>query len=210
MCLFPPSGHRCRVQVRAGGSVARLCGSEALAARDLKEGRQTTHPELVLFRGWGTVQQHAAHDPAGRDLQPLVDLVDRTAPRPILAAVNQLTELLQRCRSGVRTALAIDVMRLGLDRSRRKIRHDFGRAMLRLADARAAAWTRLRVFSVGVSSCRGLCSMPVARGRRPGRRGWPGWGRLGVRGCGGCGWRSGRGPGPAGRVRVTAAGLLGR
>jgi hypothetical protein len=74
----------------------------------------------------------------------------------------QLTsELLQRCRSRVRTALAIDVMRLGLHRDRRKIRQDFSRAMPRSTGARAAARARLRVFSVGVSSCRGLRLMPV-------------------------------------------------
>ena len=59
----------------------------ALAARDLKEGRRTTHPELLLFPSWGELQDYAAHDPAGRDLQPLVDLVDTHGTDAILTAV---------------------------------------------------------------------------------------------------------------------------
>lgn len=77
---------------------------------------------------------------------------------PDLDAVN---ELLQRCRSRVGTALAIDVMRLGLQRDLRKICQDFRRATPRSTGARVAARERLRVFSVGVSSFRGLCLMPV-------------------------------------------------
>ena len=59
--------------VGGGGALRAL----ALAAGDLKDGRRTAHPELVLFPTWGAVQDYAAHDPAGGDLQPLVDLVDR-------------------------------------------------------------------------------------------------------------------------------------
>ncbi|MEW2810974.1 UvrD-helicase domain-containing protein [Streptomyces massasporeus] len=62
----------------------------AQAARDLKEGRRTLHPELVLFPTWGELQDYAAHDPAGRDLQPFVDLVDTHGPVAILAAVARL------------------------------------------------------------------------------------------------------------------------
>ncbi|MFJ6900666.1 UvrD-helicase domain-containing protein [Streptomyces hokutonensis] len=62
----------------------------ALAARDLKDGRRTTHPELLLFPSWGELQDYAAHDPAGRDLQPLVGLVDTHGTDAILAAVAQL------------------------------------------------------------------------------------------------------------------------
>ncbi|MFI9262212.1 UvrD-helicase domain-containing protein [Streptomyces sioyaensis] len=80
----------------ADHSVALVGGGEslralALAARDLKEGRRTHHPELVLFTSWGDLQDYAGHDPAGRDLQPLVDLVDKHGTDAILAAVNQLT-----------------------------------------------------------------------------------------------------------------------
>ncbi|MBY8846672.1 UvrD-helicase domain-containing protein [Streptomyces sp. SP2-10] len=80
----------------AGHQVALAGGGESLqalaqAARDLKEGRRTHHPELVLFPCWGDLQDYAAHDPAGRDLQPLVNLVDTHGTDAILAAVNQLT-----------------------------------------------------------------------------------------------------------------------
>jgi hypothetical protein len=77
----------CRVAlVEVGESLRAL----ALAARDLKDGRRTTHPELVLFPSWGELQDYAAHDPAGRDLQPLVDLVDTHGTDAILAAVARL------------------------------------------------------------------------------------------------------------------------
>lgn len=79
----------------AGYQVGLVGGGEslralALAARELKEGRRTSHPELVLFTSWGDLQDYAAHDPAGRDLQPLADLVDVHGTDAILAAVAQL------------------------------------------------------------------------------------------------------------------------
>lgn len=81
------AGHRVAL-TRGGHTLAAL----ALAARDLKEGRRTTHPELVLFSSWGEVQDYAAYDPAGGDLQPFVDLVDTHGPDDILAAVDELTD----------------------------------------------------------------------------------------------------------------------
>ena len=78
-----------RTALVGGGAALRAL---ALAARDLKEGRRTAHPELVLFPAWGAVQDYASHDPAGGDLQPLVDLVDRHGTEAILAAVDQLDE----------------------------------------------------------------------------------------------------------------------
>lgn len=53
-------------------------------------------------------------------------------------------------------ALAIDVMRLGLHRDLRKMRQVLRCATPRSTGARAADSARLRVFSVGVSSCKGL------------------------------------------------------
>jgi superfamily I DNA/RNA helicase len=47
---------------------------------------------LVLFPTWGAVQDYAAHDPAGGDLQPLVDLVDRHGTDAILAAIARLDD----------------------------------------------------------------------------------------------------------------------
>lgn len=73
---------------RGGQQLAAL----AIAARDLKDGRRTSHPELLLFATWGELQDYAAYDPAGGDLQPFVDLVDTHGPEAILAAVDQLTE----------------------------------------------------------------------------------------------------------------------
>ncbi|MET9878886.1 UvrD-helicase domain-containing protein [Actinacidiphila glaucinigra] len=76
-----------RVALAGGGAALRAL---ALAARDLQDGRRTSHPELVLFTSWGQLQDYAEHDPAGSDLQPLVDLVDYHGTDAILAAVNRL------------------------------------------------------------------------------------------------------------------------
>ncbi|MBY8864514.1 UvrD-helicase domain-containing protein [Streptomyces sennicomposti] len=73
--------------VGGGGSLRSL----ALAARQLKEGRRTNHPELVLFPTWGTVQDYAAYDPCGRDLQPLVDLIDTHGTQAVLTALSRLS-----------------------------------------------------------------------------------------------------------------------
>ncbi|WP_063729434.1 UvrD-helicase domain-containing protein [Streptomyces sp. RTd22] len=78
-----------RVALARGG---HTLSALAFAARDLKEGRPTAHPELVLFASWGEVQEYAEHDPAGRDLQPFVDLVDTHGSDAILAAVDKLTD----------------------------------------------------------------------------------------------------------------------
>ncbi|WP_198357380.1 UvrD-helicase domain-containing protein [Streptomyces fildesensis] len=79
------AGHR--TALVGGGNPLRAL---ALAARDLKDGRATTHPELVLFPTWGAVQDYAAHDPSGSDLQALVDLIDRHGTDQILDAVGRL------------------------------------------------------------------------------------------------------------------------
>lgn len=46
----------------------------------------------MLFASWGDLQDYTAYDPAGRDLQPFVDLVDTHGPDAILDAVSQLAE----------------------------------------------------------------------------------------------------------------------
>ena len=66
--------------------------------------------------------------------------------------VKRIYELFQRCRSRVRTAAAIDVIRFGLHRDLRKMRQDFSRATPRSTGARAADSARLAVCWVGVSS----------------------------------------------------------
>ncbi|MFF4234041.1 UvrD-helicase domain-containing protein [Streptomyces sp. NPDC001820] len=76
-----------RVALAGGGGSLRAL---ATAARDLKEGRRTWHPELLLFPSWGELQDYAEHDPAGGDLKPFVDLIDQHGPEAILAAVDQL------------------------------------------------------------------------------------------------------------------------
>ncbi|MFJ6726654.1 UvrD-helicase domain-containing protein [Streptomyces sp. NPDC091281] len=77
------------VALVGGGQTLRAL---ALAARDLKEGRRTAHPELVLFASWGDLQDYAAYDPAGKDLQPLVDLIDQHGTEAILNAVDRLSD----------------------------------------------------------------------------------------------------------------------
>lgn len=81
------AGHRV-VLPRGGQTLTGL----ALAAQDLKEGRRTSHPELALFSSWGELQDYANYDPAGRDLQPFVELLDTHGPQPIIAAVGALTD----------------------------------------------------------------------------------------------------------------------
>jgi hypothetical protein len=76
-----------RVDLAGGGDSLRAL---AQAARELKKGRRTHHPELILFPSWGDLQDYAVHDPAGRDLQPLVNLVDTHGTDAILAAVDRL------------------------------------------------------------------------------------------------------------------------
>lgn len=76
-----------RVALAGGGESLR---SLARAADDLREGRRTSHPELLLFPTWGDLQDYAGNDPAGGDLQPLVDLVDTHGTDAILNAVHRL------------------------------------------------------------------------------------------------------------------------
>lgn len=64
----------------------------ALAARDLKQGRRTVHPELLLFSTWEQVQHYAQDDPDGRDLQPLVDVIDAHGVDVVLDTLNRLTD----------------------------------------------------------------------------------------------------------------------
>jgi hypothetical protein len=66
--------------------------SLALAAQDLKNGRRTTHPELLLFSSWGEVQDYAEHDPDGRDLLPFVDVIDEHGVDVVLDVISRLSE----------------------------------------------------------------------------------------------------------------------
>ncbi|MEU6332011.1 UvrD-helicase domain-containing protein [Streptomyces sp. NPDC047049] len=74
--------------VGGGGALAAL----AKAASDLKEGRRTSHPELVLFKNWADLQEYVTYDPAGHDLAPLVDVIDEYGADVILDAVSRLDD----------------------------------------------------------------------------------------------------------------------
>ncbi|MFJ5592431.1 UvrD-helicase domain-containing protein [Streptomyces noursei] len=83
-------------QLEANLRVALAGGGEALsalarAAHDLTSGRRTAHPELVLFETWAELREYAEFDPAGRDLLPLVELVDDHGADAVLRAMEQLS-----------------------------------------------------------------------------------------------------------------------
>ncbi|MGW5677909.1 UvrD-helicase domain-containing protein [Streptomyces sp. NPDC003860] len=84
---FLATGHA--VALVGGGQALRALAS---AARDLQAGRRTSHPELVLFTTWGDLQDYAEHDPAGRDLQPFVDLVGQHGTDTLLRAADLLVD----------------------------------------------------------------------------------------------------------------------
>jgi hypothetical protein len=85
----------------SGGGVALHKLAEA--ARDLKAGRRTSHPELFLFPDWGSVQDYAENDSSARDLTSLVDLIDSYGEETIIAAVDRLAAE-DRARVTVSTA----------------------------------------------------------------------------------------------------------
>ncbi len=83
-------------QLEADRRVALAGGGEALsalarAARDLEAGRRTAHPELMLFETWAELREYAEFDPAGRDLLPLVELVDEHGAQAVLQALDRLS-----------------------------------------------------------------------------------------------------------------------
>lgn len=78
---------RHRVALTGGGKALETL---AVAARDLKAGKRTTHPELILFPTWSELQDYADNDPAGRDLAPFVDLIDDHGSDALLNALAQL------------------------------------------------------------------------------------------------------------------------
>ncbi|WP_224388603.1 UvrD-helicase domain-containing protein [Pseudonocardia sp. ICBG1293] len=80
------AGHR--VALCGGGGPLR---SLALAARDLQAGRPTQHHELQLFTSWDRVRDYVDHDPAGQDLKPLVDIIDRRGVPAVLATLDELS-----------------------------------------------------------------------------------------------------------------------
>ncbi|MQY20202.1 UvrD-helicase domain-containing protein [Nocardia macrotermitis] len=78
-----------KVALVGGGGPLR---SLAEAARDLKAGHKTSHPELFLFSSWGEVQDYATQDPSGADLYTFVELIDDHGVDAILEAVGKLSD----------------------------------------------------------------------------------------------------------------------
>ncbi len=81
------SGRRAAL-VGGGDEVRRL----AEAARDLMEGRGTSHPELIAFSTWDQVCEHAAQDDASGNLAVLVKLVNDHGPDTIIDIVGRLVD----------------------------------------------------------------------------------------------------------------------
>ncbi|AJC54979.1 DNA helicase [Streptomyces sp. 769] len=78
-----------RVAMAGGGDGLRKL---ALAARDLKAGRGTSHPELLLFKSWDELQDYANNDPSGADLLHWVELIDDLGYEEILGSLQRLTD----------------------------------------------------------------------------------------------------------------------
>jgi hypothetical protein len=72
--------------VGGGQQLSRL----ASAASDLQHGKRTSHPELFAFPDWDSVCKYAMEEAAGRDLLPLVNLIDQHGVEAILAATQAL------------------------------------------------------------------------------------------------------------------------
>ncbi|WP_257581674.1 3'-5' exonuclease [Streptomyces sp. TLI_146] len=78
-----------------GKRVAMVGGGEALeklarAAGQLKEGRRTNHPELVLFTTWEELHEYVTCDPSGGDLLLLVEIIEDHGVGVVLKAVQRL------------------------------------------------------------------------------------------------------------------------
>lgn len=74
--------------VGGGDDLVRL----AEAAMDLMAGSGTAHPELLAFKTWQQVQEHAALDDASGSLKVLVKLVDEHTPQRLLQLVASLVD----------------------------------------------------------------------------------------------------------------------
>lgn len=74
--------------VGKGDSIRRL----ALAAAELKETGHTSHPDLWVFASWGQLQDYVEEEPDGRDLKPLVDIVDKYGTDAVISATAALVD----------------------------------------------------------------------------------------------------------------------
>ena len=100
-----PRGVLCRTNAGAIGavldaldndqSVALVGGGQALArlakaAEDLRNGKRTSHPELFAFSDWEEVARYAREEASGRDLLPLVNLIEEHGTKRIIEATEAL------------------------------------------------------------------------------------------------------------------------
>jgi hypothetical protein len=60
----------------------------AEAAQDLKQGKQTRHPDLMAFDSWMDVQEYTKND-EGRDLRVMVKLIDEYGADAIIRVADQ-------------------------------------------------------------------------------------------------------------------------
>lgn len=73
--------------VGGGAAIRRL----AEAARDLQDGRRTSHPELFVFDTWEQVREYVRDEDAG-GLGTFVRLIDDEGPEAVIAAVGRLSD----------------------------------------------------------------------------------------------------------------------
>ncbi|MYW00044.1 UvrD-helicase domain-containing protein [Streptomyces sp. SID3343] len=104
--LETPKALLCRTNARAirsamdymdsGRTVGLVGGGTAIrrlaeAARDLKNGRRTSHPELFVFDTWEQVREYVRDEDAG-GLGTFVRLIDDEGPEAVIAAVGRLSD----------------------------------------------------------------------------------------------------------------------
>lgn len=80
-----------------GKKVALVGGAKeilnfAWAAKTLKDGKRTSHPELACFRNWTEVLDFVDEDAQGVELKALVDLIDRFSPSLLTTMLRELTD----------------------------------------------------------------------------------------------------------------------
>lgn len=78
-----------RVAVVGGGDQIRRL---AMAARDLKAGIKTDHPELFLFESWEELNDYVKEDAGGSDLKVMVNLINEHTPEAIIRTVDKLVD----------------------------------------------------------------------------------------------------------------------
>ena len=80
--------HGKKVAIVGGVSALR---NLAFAARDLMNGKRTTYPELSVFADWGELMAFT-EEPAGKDLKPMVQLVNQYKVNGILDACSLIVD----------------------------------------------------------------------------------------------------------------------